>query len=88
MKKFVVLSLLISCLLCGCNSVRQDESFSDNATDGIFTRIADESVFSLYRENSTDVMYVVYHAGYKGGMTVMLDADGDPLLYSDWKNIN
>ena len=40
---------------------------------------------SIYKENSTDVMYVVYQEGYKGGITIMMDANGLPLTYSDWK---
>ncbi len=45
----------------------------------------------LYRESSTDVMYVFYENqvsyGGMGGLTVMIDPQtGGPLTYENWKN--
>lgn len=38
-----------------------------------------------YRETVTDVLYLRYCAGYKGGLTVMLNpSTGLPLTYSDY----
>ena len=67
----------------GCNTV-------DGAND-MFTKVCSKKNFVhgdiyVYRENTTDVMYMIYSSGYKGGLTVMLDADGSPLLYSEWKD--
>ena len=43
-----------------------------------------EVSFYFYRDLSTDVVYV-WSSGYrKGSFTVMLSADGSPLLYSEW----
>lgn len=70
----------------GCNTVCKSENYNGSTTDNTFTLISSGSRMSIYRENVTDVMYVVYHAGYKGGLTVMLDTDGTPLLYSEWKD--
>lgn len=70
----------------GCNTVSKSANYNDSATDNTFTLISSGSRMSIYREDATDVMYVVYHAGYKGGLTVMLDTDGTPLLYSEWKD--
>ena len=70
----------------GCNTVSKSVNYNDSATDNTFTLISSGSRMSIYREDATDVMYVVYHAGYKGGLSVMLDTDGTPLLYSEWKD--
>lgn len=72
--------------LSGCNTVNKSKDFDENMTDQTFTRISSGSRISIYREDATDVMYAVYHAGYKGGLTVMFDTDGTPLLYSEWKD--
>ena len=78
-------ALLIS-ILTGCNNVSKSKDFDEDATDFTFTRISSGSRMSIYKEDVTDVMYVTYHAGYKGGLTVMLDTDGTPLLYSEWRD--
>ena len=81
-------------ILTGCststnintNTVKKSIDYDENATDYTFTRISSGSRMTIYKEDTTDVMYVAYHAGFKGGLTVMLDTDGTPLLYSEWKN--
>jgi len=73
-------------ILTGCNTVSKSREFDENATDYTFTRISSGSRMSIYKEDVTDVMYVCYHAANKGGLTVMLDTDGTPLLYSEWKD--
>lgn len=89
MKKIIAVALLVlTCvLLVGCNAVNKDGEYSGSATDTLFTLIDSGSRLDIYKENSTDVMYVVYHASYKGGITIMMDANGLPLTYSDWKNM-
>jgi hypothetical protein len=88
-KKYI--AVLLICVfaiftLVGCNTVNKSANYNGNATDNTFTLISSGSRMSIYKENVTDVMYVTYHAGYKGGLTVMLDTDGTPLLYSEWKD--
>lgn len=82
----VLTCALLMSILIGCNTVSKSREFDENATDYTFTRISSGSRMSIYKEDITDVMYVCYHAGYKGGLTVMLDIDGTPLLYSEWKD--
>lgn len=89
MKRCIAIMLvcvLVISILTGCNTVRKSKDYNEDATDYTFTRISSGSRMSIYKEDVTDVMYVVYHAGYKGGLTVMLDTDGTPLLYSEWKD--
>lgn len=89
MKKIVGIIILVTAciMLVGCNAVKKDEEYSDTATDTIFTLVGSGSRLSIYRENETDVMYVVYHEGHKGGMTIMMNADGSPLTYSEWNKL-
>lgn len=82
----VLTCMLLMSILTGCNNVSKSKDFDEDATDFTFTRISSGSRMSIYKEDVTDVMYVTYHAGYKGGLTVMLDTDGTPLLYSEWKD--
>lgn len=82
----MLICVLTMSILTGYNTVSKSREFDENATDYTFTRISSGSRMSIYKEDVTDVMYVCYHAGYKGGLTVMLDADGTPLLYSEWKD--
>lgn len=89
MKRFIAIMLvcvIAVSIFTGCNTVSKSREYDENATDYTFTRISSGSRMTIYKEDITDVMYVCYHAGYKGGLTVMLDADGTPLLYSEWKN--
>ena len=37
-------------------------------------------VVKIIRDNETGVQYLVHHAGYGSGMTVLVDQDGKPLL--------
>lgn len=85
-----IFAIVLTCaflmsILTGCNNVSKSKDFDEDATDFTFTRISSGSRMSIYKEDVTDVMYVTYHAGYKGGLTVMLDTDGTPLLYSEWR---
>lgn len=82
----MLVCVLAMSVLTGCNNVSRSKDYDEDATDWTFTLISSGSRMSIYKEDVTDVMYVTYHAGYKGGLTVMLDTDGTPLLYSEWKN--
>lgn len=42
-------------------------------------------VFKIIRDNETGVLYMSNHSGYGGGITVMVDPDGKPLIDEDFK---
>ena len=54
--------------------------------NGIFEIVAQDNVneMTILRDTVTDVLYVRYTFMERGGLTVMLNADGTPLLYSEW----
>lgn len=77
MKKIlaVVLVMVICCGLVGCDTTyTSEERFDIVHEEGSQTIVVDEE---------TGVMYLFCQAGYAGGMTVMVDADGNPLLYEE-----
>ena len=81
--------ILIAISVASCAPT--DYSSSDNAASSInnpyvtFTRVHSNYSFYVYVENVTDVMYLAFIPANGGGVTVMLDTDGTPLLYSEWK---
>lgn len=82
MKLTKALVLLLLCLLlCGCSkqvtlqNVQKDQS-------SMFVRIEHTFIWDVYYHKDTKVMYVCSRGDYNSGnMTVMLDADGKPLLW-------
>jgi ABC-type oligopeptide transport system substrate-binding subunit len=85
MKKFVVLLvalLLIFGALSGC-SKNASETSTEN--DSRFYYLKDTNSGLSYNmiivDKETGVMYLFHGAGYKGGLTTMVDAEGKPLIY-------
>lgn len=39
--------------------------------------------FKVIRDNETGVLYMSHHVGYGGGLTVMVDEEGKPLVDKD-----
>lgn len=79
MKKIKLITLIVVItammfILSGCTSVAE--------TERQFTLIRDEGTFCIYYHNKTKVMYIMSDGYYNSGTaTVMLDAEGKPLLY-------
>lgn len=87
MKRFIVIAIILSMImLLGCG-------VAFNADRGSLARknidVEDERIKTVYRslyeriffDTETNVMYLYEGLGYGGGMTVMLDKDGKPLLW-------
>lgn len=74
MKKIIAIAMclfLMACVLCGC--IRYDvRQKTDNAE------------ITIYVDKETGVNYYIfsdiYDSGYKGGMTVRVNADGTPYV--------
>ena len=79
MKKFIslVLALILIFALVGCTGANSDnETISDR-----FVRVYSEYSSCIYVDSETNVMYFWHSGVYSGGLSVMLDENGDPLLW-------
>ena len=75
----VVLTLLV-CLV-SCFSIPVDAAEPDSA---MFSKVYSDNSLGLvvFCHNETGVMYLWRKGGYAGGLTIMVDADGKPLIYT------
>ena len=53
--------------------------------DARFTKVLEEGCLlggsEIWVDTQTGVQYLYHSSGYSGGMTVLVDAEGKPLLY-------
>ena len=80
----IILALAMMFALVGCTE-EATKNNSDTVDNTNFARVGtggDENTqMIVYVHVETRVMYAVFIGFYKGGMTVMLDADGKPLIW-------
>lgn len=76
MKKLIVCVALIGMLLSGCGA-------SSSAMNGRFVQVESTGAYSILVDTETNVMYLRYYVGYKYGITVLLNADGTPMLWGE-----
>lgn len=82
MKKviFVVLAcFFVTVMLTCCGATPAADGYKKD-TDRFVVAIA-EGGNTVYVDTETGVMYLFRKEGYEGGMTVMVDADGKPLIW-------
>ena len=85
MKKIIIsLSIIIGIVLTGW--LLKDVTISNNyAENGRFIQIYNQSSmndgFRIYYDKETKVMYLISDIYKGGGITVLVDRDGKPLLY-------
>ena len=79
MKKLIslVLALVLIFALVGCTGA----SSENETTSDRFVRVYSEYQNYIYVDSETNVMYFWHSGGYSGGLSVMLDENGDPLLW-------
>lgn len=85
-KKAIIITLLVAILiisaivLCACDT----ETYED---DDRFVAVATYQTSGAYErvlyDKETKVMYLFVKAGYGGGLTVLLNPDGTPMLYDE-----
>lgn len=90
MKLNRIIACIMICImmfaLCGCEE--NEPGYSYNICENIsLTLVAREQHFSIYVHNETGVMYIAMEASdakYNGGISVMLDENGKPLIYEKY----
>ena len=85
MKKILLIYvLLLSLLLCSCDTVETESISNDNKSMFIIIETNHELKCQIVYERNTKVMYAISIGDYnKGNVTVMLNADGTPMLWED-----
>lgn len=81
MKKIIALFLclvMVVAMLAGCAGTPIAE---DVETGDRFVVVVSQGSNAVYADTETGVMYYFHKSGYGGGMTVMVDADGNPLIW-------
>ena len=80
MKKILCLVIIVTMLLTcvGCSTTLEDESHKTSMFIRVEQEMLNGSSYSVVYHKETKVMYAV---SYTAAFTVMLDADGKPLLW-------
>jgi len=91
MKKIFLVALVLALIasMASCTSPSTSEDDTTNQTPGFgFEELYWDSNTrnGIYRETSTDLLYVRYSSLNGGGITLMVDPeDGMPLTYNEWQ---
>ena len=85
MKKALAITLAACLLLCGCggNGVKREENAPKPNTQGRFLCDSRYYKFDTVVDSQTGVTYLLWRVdgnGDVGGITVMLDRDGKPII--------
>lgn len=84
MKKKVItlaVSLVLLVALAGCDYDEVQNEKSDNGVS-MFTVVEETICWKVVYHNETKVMYVVSYGSYNSGsFTLLVDANGNPMLY-------
>ena len=80
MKRVIAITILtlLTLALCGCNEAKEVEA--DNRR--LWVLDASPRYYEIYVDNLTGVQYL---RTYKGGVCVMVDAEGKPLIWEEEK---
>ena len=77
--KFLCIMMLIAVLLSGCQEV---ESVVEGSTSSMFVEVEETGTWRVVYNKETKVMYAVSYSNYNiGNFTVLLNADGTPMLW-------
>ena len=71
-------------LLAGCGAVEEADSDGFSVT-GRFETVWSDYDDEIIVDTKTGVMYFYYDGYNAGGLTVMVDAEGNPLIWDDYK---
>lgn len=85
MRKAIAIALAACLLLCGCgNGVRREEGAPKENVGGRFLCDSGAYSFETVVDSETGVTYLVWRNGVGkseiGGITVLLNADGSPVI--------
>ena len=87
MKKAIglIMAVMMAATLAACGSEveKADSSVGAPETKSMFVQVEDGDIFDVVYHRETKVMYSVSNAVYnRGNMTLLVNADGTPMIYS------
>lgn len=82
MKRIVSICLAVM-LAVSLTSCCNDHATVNLERKNRFRTVHSESNYSVVVDEETGVMYLYVGAGYGGGLTVMVDQDGAPLVWEE-----
>ena len=81
--KRIMIIILCSTLLVGCKKMEHVEE-NNRRNTSMFVTIEDTVTFRVVYNKYTKVMYAVSNGAYNGGnVTLLVNADGTPMLYEE-----
>ena len=87
-KRILCLSIFIILIFtfvgCSDSTMQTVDDTKDDINTSIFVEVETNSLFKIVYHKDTKVMYTISKGYYnQGTFTVMLDADGKPMLYEE-----
>lgn len=80
MKKLAIM-LVLAISLSGCSGRNSNIEYDEYENNGRFRKVYADYPDSIYVDSETNVMYFWHSGGYSGGLTVMVDENGKPLIW-------
>jgi hypothetical protein len=89
MKKTILIALILAMALSlfACEETSEDGNTNvawnaHRICEGVtLVKVVDVGSYEILVHEETGVMYLSLYGSYKSGLTVMLDANGDPLIW-------
>ena len=85
--KLIICVILLAFSLIGCGARQLTQEEIDGVTKSefsMFIKVENGNVYNIVYHKNTKVMYAISNSGYGSGVfTVLLNADGTPMLYED-----
>lgn len=83
-RKLAYILILSMLLLSGCQKVEDYHEAAQNNNTSMFVRVEQAGLWEVVYHKETKVMYVVSCGAYNGGtFTLLVDADGKPMLWEE-----
>lgn len=81
MKKLAIM-LVLAISLSGCSGRNSNTEYeNENENNERFRKVYSGFSNGIYVDSETNVMYFWHSGGYSGGLTVMVDENGKPLIW-------
>lgn len=78
---FLIIILMMTLMACAPNNIDIEIQTSESSR---FVIIESTSIYNIAYDQYTKVMYAISRGGYNcGNFTLLVDSDGNPLLYEN-----